>query len=97
MDSKFQQIAERLQCDIANGVYQDRLPSEQYLAEMFHTTTITVRKALDILLQRGEIRKVPNIGTFVHREERKTIRIAWPKTVVFSDELSRAIADPCAA
>lgn len=78
MKNKFQEIAERLQQKIEQGEYTSRLPSEQEMAQMFDTTTITVRKALDLLLEQGFIRKVPYVGTFVQERERKRIRIAWP-------------------
>ncbi len=77
MKSKFNEIAEQLQAKIDNGEYTSRLPSEQDLARDFGTTNNTVRKALDLLLQNGNIVKVPYIGTFVSRKERKTIRIFW--------------------
>ncbi len=77
MKRKFDEIAEELQHMIDRGEYTDRLPSEQELAQRFDTATATVRKALDILLTRGIIKKVPYVGTFVHREERKKVRVAW--------------------
>lgn len=81
MAAKFNRIAAVLQTKIESGEYSDRLPSEQELATGFDTTTITVRKALEILLDRKLIRKIPSVGTFVNRSERKTIRIAWDRSV----------------
>ncbi len=76
--SKFQLIAKQIQAKIDQGEYADRLPSEQELIQIFATTNNTIRKALDLLHRKELIRKVPYVGTFVNRPERKRIRIAWP-------------------
>lgn len=73
---KFNQIAEQLQQKIDRGEYRDRLPAEPELARQFGTTTLTLRKALNVLDRRGSIRKVPCVGTFVNTEKRRRIRIA---------------------
>lgn len=77
MKRKFDEIAEELQGMIDRKEYTDRLPSEQELAQRFKTASATVRKSLDILQARGIIRKVPYVGTFVHRESRRKVRIFW--------------------
>ncbi len=86
MKRKFNEIAEELQGMIDRGEYVDRLPSEQELAQIFDTATVTVRRALDVLLARGIIRKVPYVGTFVHRENRKKVRIAWRSNAFWAKE-----------
>ncbi len=75
--SKFQQIAKQIQQKIDQGEYTDRIPSEQELIQIFSTTNNTIRKALDQLERKGSIKKVPYVGTFVNRLERKRVRIAW--------------------
>lgn len=92
MKAKFTRIAEELQARIEAGVYGDRLPSEPDLAESFGTTTMTVRKALDILLRREIIRKIPYVGTFVNREDRRRLRIAWGRGP-FSQEQNSLIQE----
>ncbi len=92
MKRKFNEIAEELQGMIDRGEYVDRLPSEQELAQIFDTATVTVRRALDVLLARGIIRKVPYVGTFVHRENRKKVRIAWTNNP-FRDECNHEIQE----
>lgn len=90
MKRKFDEIAEELQAMIDRGEYTDRLPSEQELARQFNTASATVRKSLEILLKRGVIRKVPYVGTFIHREARKKVRIAW-NPLSFAPEGDREI------
>ena len=92
MKSKFHEIAEALQERIDSGYYTDRLPSEQELAQQFNTALATIRKSLDILLARGIIRKVPYVGTFLQREARKTVRIAW-RPLNFCQEGDREIRE----
>lgn len=92
MKNKFEKIAGQLQWKIEQGEYSSRLPSEQELALMFQSTTITIRKALDLLVERGYIRKVPYVGTFLQERKRKGIRIAWP-VGPFPEETNRNIQE----
>ena len=43
----------------------DRLPSERELCEMYHISRITVRKALNTLIQEGLVQSAAGKGTFV--------------------------------
>ncbi len=92
MKRKFSEIAEELQKMIDRGEYTDRLPSEQELAQQFNTASATIRKSLDILLARGIIRKVPYVGTFIQRESRKKVRLAWTR-IQFCPEGDRDIRE----
>lgn len=44
---------------------QDQLPKESELMEQFHISSITVRKAMEIMAQNGVIYRVKGKGTFV--------------------------------
>ncbi len=70
-------IAERLEREIAEGKIESRLPSEKNLAKRFSATTITVRKALDVLDRKYLITKIPSVGVFVKSVEKPTVRICW--------------------
>ena len=86
MRNKFSKIAYRLRSSIEAGDYTDRLPSEAELALQFSTTTMTIRKALEVLRRGGLIEKVPYVGTFVRREKARAVRILWPTSVFTAAE-----------
>jgi GntR family transcriptional regulator len=65
---------------------EDRLPSEDELAERFHVSKITVRQALRELAQIGYIRREQGRGTFVQRPP----LIEGPRKLTsFSEEMRR--------
>lgn len=63
----YQQLAARLRRQIAEGIYRpgDRLPSEAELCDQFGVSRITVRAALDQLVDAGLLRRQRGKGTFV--------------------------------
>lgn len=63
----YQQLAARLRRQIADGVYRpgDRLPSEAELCAQFGVSRITVRAALDQLVDAGLLWRQRGKGTFV--------------------------------
>lgn len=63
----YQQLAARLRRQIADGVYRpgDRLPSEAELCQQFGVSRITVRAALDQLVDDGLLWRQRGKGTFV--------------------------------
>lgn len=63
----YQQLASRLRREIADGTYQpgDRLPSEEALCATFGVSRITVRAALDQLVDAGLLWRKRGKGTFV--------------------------------
>lgn len=63
----YQQLALRLRRQIADGVYRpgDRLPSELALCGQFAVSRITVRAALDQLVDAGLLWRQRGKGTFV--------------------------------
>lgn len=65
--SKYEVIQESILSDIKAGKYQtnDKIPSENELCSMFHTSRITVRRALDELTLDNVLYKVQGVGTFV--------------------------------
>lgn len=96
MESKYESIAARLRQDVENAVYSDKMPSERALAERFKTTTVTIRRAQDILIEEGLLRKVRPLGTFVIPKKRPTIRVVllnpmFPKDV--EDAIRRSFSN----
>ncbi len=70
MAALYQQLYERLRTDIEQGRFEvgERLPTEVELARTEDVSTITVKKALDLLRQDGMIVRRPRLGTFVTRQ-----------------------------
>lgn len=63
----YQEIIERFQADIRDGVLHvgDRLPSTDVLCEKFGVSKITIRRAMDELAAQGLISRRRGAGTFV--------------------------------
>jgi GntR family transcriptional regulator len=61
------QLADALQAKIADGSFRpgDKLPSEARLRQQHQLSQMTVRRAVNILLQRGLVRTAQGRGTFV--------------------------------
>src|SRR5262245_1886421 len=65
---------------------EDRLPSEDDLAERFRVSKITVRQAMRDLAERGYIRREQGRGTFVQRPP----LIEGPRTLTsFTEEMRK--------
>lgn len=75
----YRQLAETLRREIAEGRYQvgERIPSEEALCEQFGVSRITVRAAIDQLVEAGLLRRQQGKGTFVSAPpiEQKLIRL----------------------
>jgi GntR family transcriptional regulator len=63
----YSQLAKILRCSIANGVIRpgDQLPSEAQLCERYGVSPMTVRRAINILVDQGVIIAQQGRGTFV--------------------------------
>jgi GntR family transcriptional regulator len=62
---KYEEILQDLSGRIATLEAGARIPTEKELAAEFGASTMTVRRALQILTQNGQLRGVPGRGTFV--------------------------------
>jgi len=78
MAFKYLQLATELQAEIARGTFLDKLPTEQALCEAYQMSRLTVRQALNHLVQMGLIEKRQGSGSRVLNQERvgKSDRIA---------------------
>jgi GntR family transcriptional regulator len=65
MAHKYEEILQDLSGRIATLEAGARIPTEKELAAEFGASTMTVRRALQILTQNGQLRGVPGRGTFV--------------------------------
>lgn len=61
------EIALDLQAQIEQGTLTpgDRLPTERELADRWHASTNTIKKAVNELRKRGRVETVPQKGSFV--------------------------------
>ena len=85
----YYQLKEILRKAIESGKLKaaERLPSEQELCNKYQVSRITVRKALDFLVNKGFIFREHGKGTFVSAA---TARLEQPpKVISFSEELKR--------
>jgi len=62
---KYEDILQRLSKQIAELEPGTQIPTEKELAARFSASTMTVRRALQILIENGRLRGVPGKGTFV--------------------------------
>ncbi len=75
MLNKSEAIAKAIEEKIRNGVYTDKLPSEQMVADEYATARMTAAKALNLLVERGLAVRVPFRGTYVRKMEQRKIRV----------------------
>lgn len=64
---KYETVAEDIQAKILSGYYKpdERLPQEMELCKQYDTSRITIRQAMELLVNRGLITKRRGSGTFV--------------------------------
>ena len=70
---KYDKLCEQLERMIRGGTFGKKLPGIHKLARQLGANHITVRKALELLIDRGLLEVIPSRGTFV-REQEKTVR-----------------------
>lgn len=70
----YRQVSEKLVRSIATGEFPEgqALPTEQALCEKFGVSRITVRRALDELVERQLIVRRQGVGTFVSKDRSST-------------------------
>ena len=73
--TKCEEIACQLLEKIKSGELSGRLPAEQELAKQCKVSPVTAAKALNILRDKGVVKRVSGRGTFVIEPEKKIIRI----------------------
>ena len=61
----YDQVADDLTRRITAGEFTGRIPSERYLADEYETSSKTVRKAIELLRERGIVRTAGTRGTYV--------------------------------
>ena len=66
-DTLYKSIYKELKKKIIDGVYKidDCLPSEEVLTKQYFTSRITIKKAMELLVNEGYIVRHPGRGTYV--------------------------------
>lgn len=84
----YYQLYDILYDDIKNGVYKPKelLPTENELIERYGVSRVTVRKAMDMLLNEGIIGKKRGYGSFVLN---KKVEQTLNKVLHFSNEMEK--------
>jgi len=69
--SKYEVIKNKIEKNMEAGIYKenDKIPSESELCQLYESSRITVRKALDELVTMGVLYRRQGIGTFVRPKE----------------------------
>jgi GntR family transcriptional regulator, N-acetylglucosamine utilization regulator len=88
----YQQLQRALRGAIENGVIgpEDALPPERDLAEMLNVSRITVRKAIDELVEDGLLIRKQGSGTFVSNRVEKN----FAKLTSFSEDMRARGREP---
>ncbi|MFT8459778.1 MAG: GntR family transcriptional regulator [Liquorilactobacillus ghanensis] len=85
----YSQVIEKLREKILTGEYKvnSKLPSEVELMKIFDVSRVTLRKAIEGLVNDGIVEKVQGIGTFV-RKPQKVRRIVLSSAVESFSEIA---------
>lgn len=65
MAHKYQEISLTLENKIIDGLYDQKLPTEDELIQEYNVSRNTIRKAIDILVKKGYIIPIQGSGMFV--------------------------------
>lgn len=67
MKHKYQIVWESIEEKIQSGFYQEKLPNEDSLIQEYDVSRNTIRKALEVLVQKGYIMPIQGSGFFIRR------------------------------
>lgn len=70
--SIYKQVAKEIEDKVKRGIYvsAQKLPSEAELAQEFNVSRLTVRKAINLLIDKKILVKHPNTGTYVMNHQK---------------------------
>lgn len=63
----YRQVADRIRADIKNGIYKvdEKIPTELELIDKYSVSRITIRQAVELLVEEGVLSRHQGKGTFV--------------------------------
>ncbi|MFD1429674.1 GntR family transcriptional regulator [Lacticaseibacillus mingshuiensis] len=76
----YHEIAEDLIRAIEAGTFHDKLPTEQQLMKQYAVSRNTIRRAIDVVYQRGLLRRVQGSGYFINQtqlENKATLNLSF--------------------
>lgn len=75
MQVKYKMVADILQREIDEGLYNEnnRIPTEDELRNRFEVSRNTIRKAIELLVQRGRVYQVRGSGVFVRNTKKHDV------------------------
>lgn len=91
MNKKSEQIADALLQDIRAGKYENRLPSEKAIAELYHTSPVTAAKSLNLLRDRRVVTRVSGKGSFVNSAGMRQVKLHLEMPEEIQTEISEAL------
>lgn len=85
----YRTIADALKKEIEEKRYEkgSLLPTESKLKETFHVSRVTIRQALQLLVDEGYVKKIQGSGTFVIYSRHAQILNRSSKIIPFSQEM----------
>lgn len=77
--TKHEFIREHIRKSISSGRYTNKLPGERVLADKYGVSFLTVRRAMEELVESGLIERISGKGSFVRKERKlsNTIGFLW--------------------
>ncbi|MEC6748090.1 GntR family transcriptional regulator [Marinilactibacillus sp. XAAS-LB27] len=85
----YKTIADELTKDIVRGYYQKgtKIPTEAKLCDHYHVSRVTIRQAIQLLVERQFVRKTQGSGTEVIYFNKNTIMNRSADVLSFTDEM----------
>lgn len=76
----YRQLSNIIRTNVENGVYEanQKIPTEMELGKKYNVSRVTVRKALEELVEDGILLRKQGKGTFI--SEKKTTNVNYPQT-----------------
>jgi len=72
---------------------KEKLPTNQELAKIYQTSTVTVRKSIAILVNKGYLSSIERIGTFVKEQEKDLFLINFSVEGNINEEITNAVTE----
>ena len=66
---RYDKLYEQLKRMILDGTFRNKLPGIHKLAKQLGANHITVRKAVEMLIEQGRLEVIPRCGTFIRKKE----------------------------
>lgn len=86
----YERIEKDILLDIKSGLLKpnEKLPTNQELAEKYRTSSVTVRKSLAMLINRGYLISIERVGTFVKEREKDLFAINFSLEGNINEEIT---------